>query len=101
MAVSESVDSEETALPRTEADIRRIEQIDLERVPELDHSLHSVPLDEIIFDAFQRSNRAVSLTDAQPALIRSLRDAIPPICEPRFASAAETDQWREDGDLVL
>ncbi len=75
--------------------------IDLDRVPAVDTSRHSVPLEQIIFDTFRPVNRAVPLTEAQPALIRSLRDAIPPLYEPRFASAAATDSWLADDDIVL
>jgi hypothetical protein len=81
--------------------IQAIEQIDLGAVPDVDTIEHSVPLEQIIFDTFRRADRSVPLTDAQPALIRSLRDAIPPIYEPRFTSAADTDIWLSDSDIVL
>ncbi|UCG23026.1 MAG: DUF3179 domain-containing protein [Chloroflexota bacterium] len=81
--------------------IQPIEQLDLDRVPEVDTGQHSVPLDEIIFDTFRSTNRAVPLTSAQPTLIRSLRDAIPPIYVPSFDSAAETDKWLGGSDIVL
>ncbi len=81
--------------------LEEIEQIDLSRVPDIDTELHSVPLDDIIFDPFQSVNRAVPLTNAQPALIRSLRDAIPPLYEPQFTSVAAADAWLSDADIVL
>ncbi|UCG23272.1 MAG: hypothetical protein JSW55_14095, partial [Chloroflexota bacterium] len=81
--------------------IQPVEQIDLDRVPEVDTDQHSVPLDEIIFDSFRSTNRAVPLTSVQPDLIRSLRDAIPPIYEPRFVSVAESDRWLGGSDIVL
>ncbi len=81
--------------------IRAIEEIDLSSVPAVDSSQHSVPLEEIIFDTFRSVNRAVPLPDAQPALIRSLQDAIPPLYEPRFASIADTDDWLSESDIVL
>jgi hypothetical protein len=87
--------------PPSRPTIKVIEEIDLDAVPDIDTNVHNVPLDEIIFDTFQPANRAVPLTDAQPALIRSLRDAIPPIYEPRFTSAADTDEWLSDSDIVL
>jgi hypothetical protein len=81
--------------------VRAIEEIDLSRVPDIDTEQHSVPLDEIIFDTFRAVDRAVPLTNAQPALIRSLRDAIPPLYEPHFTSVAATDAWLSDADIVL
>ncbi len=78
-----------------------IERVDLGAVPDVDTSVHTVPLDEIIFDTFRSVNRAVPLPRAQPALIRSLMDAIPPLYEPRFSTAAETDAWLDGEDLVL
>ena len=92
---------EESSPPEAVLEIPPIEKIDLSRVPEIDTGRHSVPLEEIIFDTFRSANRSVPLPDAQPALIRSLRDAIPPIYEPRFATAAETDAWLDDSDIVL
>lgn len=93
--------AEETILSTPIPEIKAIEQIDLVAVPEIDTTQHSVPLEEIIFDTFQPVNRAVPLTEAQPALIRSLRDAIPPLYEPRFISVAETDKWLSESDIVL
>ena len=81
--------------------IETVEQIDLDRVPAVDTSQHSVPLDQIIFDTFRTVNRAVPLTEAPPDLIRSLRDAIPPLYEPRFTTASTTDEWLSDDDIVL
>jgi hypothetical protein len=82
-------------------EIVEIEQIDLGSVPDIDTAQHGVPLEEIIFDTFRPCNRAVPLTEVQPALIRSLRDAIPPLYEPLFVSVAETDEWLSDSDIVL
>ncbi|GMQ78616.1 MAG: DUF3179 domain-containing protein [Anaerolineae bacterium] len=82
-------------------EIVEIEQIDLRAVPDIDTAQHSVPLEEIIFDTFRAVNRAVPLTEVQPALIRSLRDAIPPLYEPPFVSIAATDKWLSDSDIVL
>ena len=69
-------------------------------VPDVDLSRHNVPLDEVFFDTFRASNRAVPLTQASPELILRLRDAIPPIHKPRYQSAAEA-RWLTDDDLVL
>jgi hypothetical protein len=81
--------------------IQVLGQIDLSAVPDLDTDQHSVPLEEIIFDTFRTVDRTVPLTNAQPALIRSLRDAIPPLYQPQFTSAAETDAWLDESDVVL
>jgi hypothetical protein len=81
--------------------IQVLSQIDLGSVPDVDTGRHSVPLEEIIFDTFRSVDRAVPLTNAQPALIRSLRDAIPPLYQPKFTSAAETDEWLAESDVVL
>jgi hypothetical protein len=75
--------------------------IDLDAVPELDTSRHTVPLEEIIFDTFRRTNRAVPLPDADPDLILSLRDAIPPIYNPVFEGAGEANQWLGSNDIIL
>jgi len=95
------LDNEDPERQMLALDIQSIEQIDLNLVPEVDVDQHTVPLDEIIFDTFRSTNRAVPLTEAQPALIRSLRDAIPPIYEPRFTTTAETDKWLGGSDIVL
>jgi len=70
-------------------------------VPQVDRSNHTVPLEEIYFDTFQRVNRVVPLSQADDALIVKLRDAIPPIYNPKFETAAEAGIWLEDSDLVL
>jgi hypothetical protein len=64
--------------------------------PTLDTSRHSVPLRAIAFDTFD--GRFVRLTDAGPALVRRLRDAIKPVHEPGYGPAPA---WLEDDDLVL
>ncbi len=92
----------EVALPSTPPlEILNINQIDLSSVPDIDTAQHSVSPEEIIFDTFRTVNRAVPLSEVEPALIRSLRDAIPPLYEPPFASSAETDEWLSDSDIVL
>lgn len=100
-AAPETTDAPETPSPARLLTIQPVEEVDLDAVPDVDTSRHSVPLDQIIFDTFRSVNRAVPLTETEPGLIRSLRDAIPPLYEPRFASAAETDQWLFDDDVVL
>lgn len=71
-----------------------------EIVPAVDLAKHSVPLDQVYFDTFQAPNRAVPLSEASPALIERLRDAIPPIHAPRYETAAEAT-WLSPKDIVL
>ncbi len=71
-----------------------------ESIPPPDTSRHRVPLDRIYFDTFQPVNRSVPLSSASPELIERLLDAIPPIHDPRFVSAAESD-WLESDSMVL
>ncbi len=75
--------------------------IDLDTIPPVDTNQHSVPLEQVYFDTFRRTNRAVPLSAAQPELIRTLLDAIPPIYNPVWETAAAADEWLRDGDLVL
>ncbi len=75
--------------------------INLEAIPNVDINIHDVPLEEIYFDTFRGANRAVPLTEADEALIRSLRDAIPPIYEPLFETAASASAWLDAQDVVL
>ena len=95
------------ALPTLETSSPQVEQpeepevIDLAAVPQLDISHHTVPLEDIIFDTFRRTNRAVPLPDADPDLIVSLRDAIPPIYNPIFEPADEAGQWLRESDIIL
>lgn len=100
-AVPGAASASESPSPAPMPTIRPVEEVDLDAVPEVDASRHSVPLEQIIFDTFRPVSRAVPLTEADAELIRSLRDAIPPLYEPRFATAAETDEWLFDDDVVL
>ena len=69
-------------------------------VPPLDTTKHSVPLGEVCFDTFDQNTGAVRLTDATPELIDRLRDAIPPLHQPRYERADDV-RWLEDDDLVI
>jgi hypothetical protein len=70
-------------------------------VPELDRSIHSVPLDEILFDTFgTTSARFVPLSEISDALQTDLRDAITPVAQPAYG-ALDALPWLEDDDLVL
>ena len=73
---SSSAETKSTQTP--EASLPETPVISLEDVPPLDRSKHSVPLEEIYFDTFRRTNRVVSLSDASDDLILSLQDVIPP-----------------------
>jgi len=71
-----------------------------ETIPSVDTSKHSVPLEEIYFDTFQPENRAVPLSQADPEQIESLRDAIPPIHNPKYETA-EQAAWLDPDDTIL
>lgn len=66
--------------------------------PDVDVSIHSVPLEEIYFDTFDGG--AVPLSDSSPALRLRLLDAIPPIDRPVYGDVTAGD-WMEPGDLVV
>ncbi len=76
-------------------------EVDLDTIPAVDTSQHNVPLQEIYFDTFGRTSRAVPLNEASSDLIRSLLDAIPPIYNPVFEEVATADNWLDDDALVL
>jgi uncharacterized protein DUF3179 len=69
-------------------------------VPPVDTALHTVPLEQVYFDTFRSTNRAVPLSQASAELIQRLRDAIPPIHKPTYQPAAEAT-WLHDQDLVI
>lgn len=66
--------------------------------PDVDLSLHSVPLNEIYFDTFDGGS--VPLSDSTPELRLRLLDAIPPIDRPVYGDASAGD-WLAPDDLVL
>ena len=69
-------------------------------VPNVDVTKHCVPLDDVYFDTFQPINRAVPLSQAAPDLIERLRDAIPPIHNPKYELATEAT-WLNDQDVII
>lgn len=73
----------------------------VDNIPPVDTSKHNVPLDEVYFDTFRPVDRVVPLSEADETLIVSLRDAIPPIYEPRFEEADKADSWMSNTDIVL
>ena len=75
--------------------------INLEAIPPVDQSRHSVPLEEIYFDTFRRVNRVVPLTNISDEMILDLRDAIPPIYNPKFETLAQAESWLSEGEIVL
>ena len=72
--------------------------VDLRAVPIVDLSIHSVPLDDIVFDTFDGSFER--LDTARPRLIRALRDVIEPIYNPGYGVAGDLP-WLGDSDLVI
>jgi Protein of unknown function (DUF3179) len=70
----------------------------LSPIPPVDTSRHSVPLEEIVFDTFDGGS--IALSDADPATIERLLDAIPPIDGPSYERPDEAD-WLIDDDVVL
>ena len=53
-------------------------------VPAVDRSIHSVPLEDIVFDTFGGSPRFLPLDQASDERILRLRDLIKPISEPAY-----------------
>ncbi len=66
--------------------------------PDVDMTLHDVPLDEIHFDTFDVGS--VPLSESTPELRARLLDAIPPIDNPVYGDAGE-GVWLDGDDLVL
>ncbi len=70
-------------------------------VPDVDRSIHSVPLEDILFDTFgTTSARFVPLSEISDELQTDLRDAIIPVDLPVYGGA-DALPWLEDEDLVL
>ena len=72
--------------------------VDLDAVPIVDLTTHSVPLEEVVFDTFD--GRSVRLDVASRRLIERLRDAIKPIYNPGYGDANGLP-WLRDSDLVI
>ncbi len=70
-----------------------------EGVPMVDTSIASVPLNRVVFDTFSLAG-AVPLSEASEELILRLRDAIPPLTNPRYDDVSGGD-WLKPTDLVL
>ena len=70
-------------------------------VPELDRSIHSAPLDQILFDTFDTTRaRFVPLSEVSDALQTDFRGAITPEALPAYG-ALDAMPWLNDDDLVL
>ncbi len=70
-------------------------------VPDVDRSIHSVPLEDILFDTFgTTSARFVPLSEISDELKTDLRDAIIPVDLPVYG-AADALPWLDDDDLIL
>jgi len=67
--------------------------------PPLRTDIRSVPLESIVFDTFGRGS-PVPLSEADPGLIEQLRNAIPPVFQPRYQGVAG-GAWLAEDDLVL
>lgn len=66
--------------------------------PELDRSIHSVELSDIVFDTFDGSSKRLSA--ASNALVDRLRDAIKPIYSAQYEDAGDGD-WLGPDDVIL
>ena len=66
--------------------------------PEVDTSIASVPLEDVVFDTFRGG--FIRLSEATNEQIEALRDRIKPIYEPKYDSVDGGD-WLDDDDLVI
>ncbi|MCH8296673.1 MAG: DUF3179 domain-containing protein [Chloroflexi bacterium] len=70
-------------------------------VPDLDRSIHSVPLADILFDTFGRTSaRFVPLSEISDELQTGLRDAIMPVGRPAYGGS-DALPWLTDDDLII
>jgi hypothetical protein len=85
--------------PTPRDDIVAVEHDGLtEQPPDVDTTLHDVPLEEIYFDTFDGGS--ITLADSTPEIRAALLDVIPPIDEPVYG-APEQGDWLEPTDLVI
>ena len=66
--------------------------------PDLDRSIASIDLKDIVFDTFDGSS--TRLPDANNSLIERLRNAIMPVYSPRYEDASGGD-WLDSNDMIL
>jgi hypothetical protein len=70
-------------------------------VPDVDRSIHSVPLEDILFDTFGTTSAlVVPLSEISDELQTDLRDAILPVDVPTYGGL-DALPWLEDDDLIL
>ena len=70
-------------------------------VPDLDRSIHSVPLEDILFDTFDTTTaRFVPLSEISDKLQTDLRDAIIPVDSPAYGGL-DALPWLTDDHLVI
>ncbi|NQW22869.1 MAG: DUF3179 domain-containing protein [SAR202 cluster bacterium] len=70
-------------------------------VPQLDQSIHSLPLDDILFDTFgTTSARFVPLDEISDELQNGLRDAIVPVDRPAYGEP-DSLPWLTDEHLII
>ena len=67
-------------------------------IPLVDTSIHSVPLNEVVFDTF--NGGFARLSEADGDLIEDLRDAITPIYDPVYGDS-DGLEWLQASDLVI
>lgn len=75
-------------------------EIDEDAIPQVDRTKAVVQAEEILFDTFRSYDRVVPLSEADEGMILRLRDAIPPIYNPKF-ELGENAKWLSEKDLVL
>ncbi|MEE8046378.1 MAG: DUF3179 domain-containing protein [Dehalococcoidia bacterium] len=90
--------AEPTATPESTLPSATIRQPTFPPPPELDRSIASVEMSDIIFDRFDGTT--TRLSSASNALIDRLRDAIKPVYEPNYEDPG-VDEWLEPDDLVV
>ena len=71
---------------------------DLNAVPMVDLRMHSVPLEDVVFDTFD--GRFARLSEASEELVEDLRDVIKPIYNPEYGDA-EGLPWLRASDMVI
>ena len=73
-------------------------RVPTEPPPDLDTSIASVSLEEVIFDTFDGGS--IALSSADESTIERLRDLIKPIYIPKYDPIEEGD-WLRDTDMVI
>ena len=96
--VSQS-ESDDSPRPATAGGLTRESlRVPTEPPPDLDTSIASVPLEEVIFDTFDGG--AIALSSASKSTIERLRDLIKPVYIPKY-DPIEGGDWLRDTDMVI